>query len=311
MRTVFFGTPAFAAEILEFLVNKTQVLAVVSRPDQAVGRKRRLQPTAVKQAALQHKLPIYQPEKASSPDFIEEIKVFEPDLFIVVAYGEIMSTALLNVPKIASINIHASLLPKYRGAAPIQRCIMNGEATSGITIMHMAKALDAGDIVSQESIPLSLESSFEEVENNLKQLSKKLIWKAMQDFEKGTACRIPQNEALATYAKKILPEDQELTLSNEAINIHNQVRALSPKPGAWLPAHFKGEQIRLKILETYPIDKSDIPPRKHKIQEGEWIVGTANGALKLKKIQLPGKKPLHTADFLRGYPVSELIFTEN
>jgi methionyl-tRNA formyltransferase len=312
LRVVFFGTPSFAASVLETLVLKEsiEVVGVVSRPDKPHGRKKIIKNTSVKQKIIDlesenpHKTPLFQPIKASDPEFIEKLRELKPDLFVVVAYGEILSQTLLDLPQIAAINIHASLLPKYRGAAPIQRSLMNGDQKTGITIMHMVKELDAGDIILQEDVSMTQNMTFGELEELLKAASYKALSKSLLQFQMKTSSKTPQNAKESSYAQKITPQDQVINWDNLAEKIHNQIRALSPKPGAWTNALFKNEKIRLKILESELFLDHSIKLSKGELfltPNKEWIVGTGEGIISLKKIQLPGKKVTSTLDFLRGY----------
>ena len=237
LKVIFFGTSSFAARILSFLTeNQVNVVAVVTRPDKPSGRNLQLSPSPVKEIAektLKH-VPILQPLKASLPEFIEDLQRVKGDLYVVVAYGEILKQSILDLPKKGCVNIHASLLPKYRGAAPIQRCLMAGEEETGITIIEMVAAMDAGPILAQESIPIPLELTFGELEPQLCQLGAKLILDVIKKYSEGDVIKKEQDHGLATFAPKILPEDEKIHWERSAFAVNNQIRALSqnPAPGA-------------------------------------------------------------------------------
>ena len=204
MKIIFFGTPDFAAKTLEYLVEKqVQIAAVVTQPDRPKGRSLQMCPSPVKIFAEKKNIKIFQPEKASSPEFLDELMAIKADLFIVVAFGQILSQKLLNIPPLGCINVHASLLPKYRGAAPIQRAIMAGEKETGIAIQKMVKQLDAGDVIIEKRVQISEDMIFDELEHLLVETTKLLLFHVVKEFEKGVPPATPQNHDLATYASKI------------------------------------------------------------------------------------------------------------
>ena len=304
MRIVFFGTPPFSAHILEYLIEKGQhVVAVVTRPDRPQGRSKKLVPSAVK-ALVEEKyphMPLFQPEKASTDTFARTLRDFEPDVFVVVAYGEIIKTNLLEIPTKLPINIHASLLPKYRGAAPIQRAIMNGEKESGVTIMEMVLKMDAGDMLEVAKTPIDEDTTFGDLEERLCKLSGPALMKVLEKISLGTLEKTPQNHEEATLAPKISLEDRLIHWTQSAENIHNQVRGLSPFPGAFCFVEVHGETKRLGIKRTKKIlDRSGKPGGTLSFDKKEWIVACGQGALSLLEIQLEGKNLLSIEDFLRG-----------
>ncbi len=310
MKIVFFGTSSFAARILTRLLESNyQIVAIVTRPDRMKGRHLQALPPPVKEVASVQcpNIPVFQPEKASSPEFAEGLRQFEADLFVVVAYGEIIKKNLLEMPKLGCVNIHASLLPKFRGAAPIQRCLMEGEKETGITIIEMSPQMDAGDVLAIESLPISDEMTFGELEPKLCDLGVKLILKTIQDFELGKVTKTPQDHTLATLAPKINPEDEKIDWSRTASQIHNQIRALSPSPSAWCQVLIGKEQKRLKIKKAKVIEEMGGPFASILGfgKEG-WIVACGKGALRLLEVQLEGKKTMSAEDCIRGIhsPVS-------
>lgn len=277
-----------------------EVIAVVTRPDRSKGRN--LQPTAppVKEIALKHNLPVHQPEKASTPEFAEVLKTLQPDLFVVVAYGEIIKKNLLEMPKFGCINIHASLLPKYRGAAPMQRALMQGEKETGITIIEMSPQMDAGDILAIESIPVPEEMTFGELEKELCDLSVKLLFQVIAQIKNREEKKTSQDHSLATLAPKLTPEEEKIDWTKPAKTIHDQIRALSPFPGAWCTLQIGSEAKRLKIKRSKIIDQSGPPGAILSFGKEGWIVACGQGALRLIEVQLEGKKAMPAEECIRG-----------
>ncbi len=304
MKIVFFGTSSFSVTILQHLLaTPYQIVAVVTRPDKPQGRSLKLMPSPVKEwLQTQHPhIPLYQPPKASSSDFVAFMETLQPDLFVVASYGEIMKTPLLNVPKKGPINVHASLLPKWRGAAPIQRCIMAGDQETGVTIMKMVLELDAGDMLGTAKIPIPLDMNHEELQSALAIAAKEPLLTVLQQFEKGTVTGIPQDPSQVTFAPKITPADLVIDWSQPALTIHNQIRALAPHPGAWTQVQIGDEIKKLKIKRSSTRDHAPTTPKKtHLISQKEWIIECGKDLLILQDVQLEGKKTLSIGDFLRG-----------
>lgn len=314
MKIIFFGTPPFAAHVLEYLLkNGVDVVAVVSKPDRAKGRSATPVPTSVKVAAqtFNPALPVYQPEVVSDLAFAPTLQQYQADLFVVVAYGELIKQHLLDMPRLGCINLHASLLPKYRGAAPIQHCIIEGEPESGVTIMHMVRKMDAGDIIEMAKVPIGPEMTYGELEEALCQCGKVALLKVMHDIEKGSATRIPQDHAKATLAPKIELENCEIKWDQPANRIHDLVRGVNPHPGAWCWLKVRGEQKRFKLLKTRV---GELLPDG--ASSGQIIVYGKQGlavaaqdhALELLEVQLEGKKPMSGAEFVRGFAQADLSF---
>jgi methionyl-tRNA formyltransferase len=314
MRVVFFGTPLFAAHVLEYLLqHQVNIVAVISKPDRPKGRSGTPMPTPVKTVALAHNppLPVFQPEIVSAPEFADTLKPFEADLFVVVAYGEIIKQHLLDMPPKACINLHASLLPKYRGAAPIQRCIINGETETGVTIMHMVKKMDAGDMISKVTVPIGPEMSFGELEEALCEAGKKALLDVIHSFEKEEPPHTPQDHSQATLAPKIELEDCEIDWNRSAQDIHNLVRGVNPYPGTWCYVLVKGEKKRLKISRTriVPCDKIKSGTVLNVNQtKGNLLIATGDQALELLEVQLEGKKSMSSEELTRGIPRSQIHF---
>lgn len=317
MRIIFFGTPDFSARVLDYLVkNGIEVAAVVSKPDRPKGRSGSLIPTPVKEIAnsFNPPIPVHQPEKVSDPDFAPILATYQADLFVVVAYGEILRQHLLDMPKKGCINLHLSLLPYYRGAAPIQKCIIEGESETGVTIIHMDKKMDAGDIIYQEIIPIGTETTFGELDAILCEKGKKALLKAIHDFEKGDPPRIPQDHSLATLAPKIELEDCEIDWRRPAKELHNLIRGVNPYPGAWCTITVKGEKKRLKISRSKIIPSTPSDPgtllNPDQTKGNLWIA-TGDQALELLEVQLEGKKRMSSEELTRGVPRLLLSFLNN
>lgn len=310
MKIVFFGTSPFAAKALTRLIEQGyEIAAVVTRPDRSKGRNLQSSAPPVKEAVSKLNIPIFQPEKASAPEFAETLRQFDADLFIVIAYGEIIKKNLLEMPKLGCINVHASLLPKYRGAAPIHRCLMAGEKETGITIIAMSPEMDAGDILAIQGIPIPEEMTFAELEAALCDLSVKMLVDVISQFERDEVVRTPQNHSLATFAPKMTPEDEKIDWSKPAKAVHDQIRALSPFPGAWCTVKIGDESKRLKIKKSKIIPGNSAEPGTIlSFGKDGWVVACGKDALRLIEVQLEGKKAMTAEECMRGIhsPISFL-----
>lgn len=304
MKVIYFGTPPFAAEVLKFLIdNGVEVLAVVTKPDRPRGRSGKPAFSAVKElaATLYPEIPLYQPDKASTPAFEEELRRYGADLFVVVAYGEIMKQHLLDLPKEGSINLHASLLPKYRGAAPIQFALLDGAKESGVTIIEMVLKMDAGDVLAQEKIPIPQEMNCAELEEKLCTLGGETLLRVIRNYEDHYRQKKPQDSTQATYVQKIDPSMAEIHWNQPAVIIHHQIRAFSPRPGAWTELEVNGQTKRLKIFKSKVVEASGEVGSTLSFTKNEWIIGCQNGALSLLEVQLEGKKRLALSEFSRAF----------
>ena len=308
MKILFFGTSEFAADILRYLWEKgVQIVAVVTRPDRPFGRSLRVSPPPVKELAqqLSPATPLLQPEKASTPEFAEKLKSFAPDLFVVVAYGEILKKNILEIPRLGAINVHASLLPKYRGAAPIQRCLMDGCKETGVTIMEMVLEMDAGDILEVKRCNIPEEMTAGELSTALSALAAPALLDVVGRIGEGHARRTAQNPQQVTFAPKIRPEEEQIHWSDPAHKIHNQIRALAPKPGASCFVLLGGEKKRLKIRRSQMISSlSGMAGERLSSAKDDLIIACGEGALRLLELQLEGKKTLTAGEFLRGLHAS-------
>lgn len=306
MNIIFFGTSPFAVNILRCLLeNKINIVAVVTRTDKPKGRSLKVSPPPVKELILESHpdLPVLQPVKASTPEFAELLKKYQPDLFIVAAYGEILKSFILNIPTHSAINVHGSVLPQYRGAAPIQRALMNGDHETGITIIKMVLEMDAGDMLGTVKIPLSSDATFGELEEKLADIACPALIKVLHEIKKGTLHPTPQDPAQVTFASKINSHETEIKWNRSAIEIHNLIRGLSPQPGAWCWVQIGADKKRLKIKRSQVVtDHSGGYFGENLVfTDKEWIVACEKGALKLLEVQLEGKKSLPIQDFLRGF----------
>lgn len=305
MRVVFFGTPEFAATILEYLIKQPiEIVAVVTRPDKPKGRSLQAQPNAVKKVAKQFGYPLFQPPKASDPEFASYLESLDADFFIVAAYAEILRENILKIPKLACLNVHGSILPYYRGAAPVQRALMAGESETGVTIMKMALEMDAGDIYSIVKIPIPEEMNAGELFEAMAKVGAPALWDVMQKIEKKEIQPTPQDHALATYTKKVKPEDGEIVWTHPARHIHNQIRGLTPNPGAWVWASVKGEKRRLRVKRARVIKEDSLAKPGELIPlKSQLVIRCGSDALELLEVQLEGKKAMAADAFLRGVGV--------
>lgn len=297
LNIVFMGTPDFAVCILEALIQNYSVRAVVTQPDKYVGRNKILTSSAVKKRAEEHEILVLQPTKIKE-DY-QEILALEPDLIVTCAYGQIIPKVLLDYPKYGCINVHASLLPKYRGGAPIQRAIMNGEKETGITIMYMNEYMDQGNIISQEKIAIEDNDTAGTLYNKLKLLGAKLLIDTLPSILSGTNNSIIQDESLVTYAPIIKREDEKLNFSNNKYKLYNQIRGLSPYPGAY--CLYNGQI--LKVWDAYLTDNifnSKYDGEITNIYSDGFGVKVSNGELVLRLVQLEGKNKVEGHLFANG-----------
>lgn len=298
-RIIFMGTPDFSTKVLEMLIAKEDVIAVVTQPDRPVGRKRVMTPPPVKEVALQNGIEVYQPEKISQSEDLQTLIDLKPDLIVTAAFGQILPKALLDAPRLGAINVHASLLPKYRGGAPIHQAIIDGEKETGVTIMYMAPKLDAGDIISQQAIDIEANDDVGSMHDKLSFLGADLLAKTLPEIINGTNDRIEQNEDEATFASNISREDERIDWSESAQDIYNHIRGLSP----WPVAYTKLDDKNMKLYKAHIVEgKAGKPGEIIETTKKAIIVGTGSSdAIALTDIQLSGKKRMPTANFLSGY----------
>lgn len=294
------GTPEISAVCLrELIASENEIVAVVTGKDKPRGRGNVMTPTAVKALALEHSLPVYTPDSLKGEDFATLLNEINPDLIAVVAYGKILPKSVLDFPKHGCINVHVSLLPKYRGAAPMQRAIINGEKETGVTIMYMAEGVDTGDIIATEAFPIGSEDDFEAIHDRSAETGARLLVKTIQDIADGTATRTPQDDSLATHAAKIEKEDCKIDFSRSATVLDCAIRGVTPIPGAF--AYLKGKM--LKIYKATPIDAKGNPGEVIAVDPkgtGSFTVACGEGALLVKGVIPEGKGKMSAGDFVRG-----------
>ncbi len=304
-RLIFMGTPQFAVPTLEALIQEGhEILAVVTQPDRPKGRGRKRVPSPVKELAVMHRIEVLQPQKASDDYFCDQIRKMEPHLAIVVAFGQILKKNLLTIPDWGVINIHASLLPKYRGAAPIQWAILNSESKTGLTVMRMDEGLDTGPILLQKEVPILQDETAGQLHDRLSLLAGQVIIKTLTDMANNQVKEIPQDDSLASYASKIERRDCLLDWKQPATRISCLIRALDPRPGAY--TLLEGKQIKLfssTVVEKAGLD--GVPGRVVRHTKDAIHVDTGQGTVAVREIQYPGKKRLAIPDFLRGFPLPE------
>ena len=299
MKIVFMGTPDFAVPTLKALIENEEVVAVYSQPDKPVGRGLKMQASPVKSLALEHSIPVFTPDKISVPEEIERLKSFQPDFCVVVAYGQILKLAVIDVPKYGTINVHSSLLPRWRGAAPIQWSILGGDSETGVTTMMIAPKLDAGDMLIQEKIKISDEDTAETVHDRLSLLGAKLILPTLRGLKEGSLKRIVQDESQVTYAKKLTKEMENLDWAKSAKEVDLSVRALNPWPGTKIETE---NGFKIKIKKGRPFSNS---PGKYSAGEilgmgGELLMTCGEGLYQILELQEEGKKSVSGQDFLNG-----------
>ncbi len=299
MNIVFMGTPEFALPTLKALhSSKHFVQAVVTQPDRPKGRGRELQAPPIKQFALREGITVFQPEKASSKEFVEVLNQLKPDLIIVIAYGQILRENLLNVPKNFCMNIHASLLPKYRGAAPINWAIINGETETGVTTMRMDRGLDTGDMLLKKVVSINWNDTAKELHDTLAYEGGQLTLKTLDALENKSIEFIPQNDEDSSYAPKLSKDNGLVSWEKKSIEIYNLIRGVQPWPGAFTFLNNK----RLGLLRVEISDglSDDLPGAIARVSDFGIEVGTGDGRIIIKELRLEGKKPMSAKSFLQG-----------
>nr|WP_296156905.1 methionyl-tRNA formyltransferase [uncultured Blautia sp.] len=305
MKIVYMGTPDFAVPPLAALVeNGYEVTAVITQPDKPKGRGKTLMPTPVKEEALKHEIPVYQPAKVRDPEFLETLQKLEPDMIIVAAFGQIIPKVILDMPKYGCINIHASLLPKYRGAAPIQQAVIDGEKESGVTIMKMGTGLDTGDMISQAVVELREDETGGSLFDRLAETGAELLIRTIPSIENGTAVYTKQPEESPTpYAAMITKQMGLLDFSKSAVVLERLVRGMNPWPSAYTFLNNKTLKVWKCSVESGSCGK-DVPGTITDVDKKGIHVACGEGTLILEEVQLEGKKRMETDAFLRGYHVT-------
>lgn len=304
MRVIFMGTPDFAVGTLEEIIKAGhEVVLVVSQPDKAVGRSKALKYTPVKACAIAHGIEVYQPEKVRETECVEYLRKYQPDIMIVEAFGQIIPRVILDMPKYGCVNVHASLLPRYRGASPIQWAVINGEKVTGVTTMRMDEGLDTGDMIMKEEVVLREDETGGSLFDRLSEVGAKLCVKTMEAIENGTAVYTPQDNSKATHTAKIHKELGSIDWSRTAEEIECLIRGLDPWPSAYTRL---GDKI-LKIwkAKVLPEQGEAAPGCIVKVTKDTIWVQTGKGMLALSEVQLEGKKRMTVEAFLNGYTVEE------
>lgn len=305
MKIVFMGTPDFAVGALEALIKAGhEITAVVTQPDKAKGRSGRLQFSPVKECAIKYNLPVFQPKRIKLPEAVCELKRFPAEVFVVAAFGQILSQEILDMPRYGCLNIHASLLPKYRGASPIQHVILDGEEKTGITIQQMNAGIDTGDILYQTEVEIDRRDTFETLHDKLMDMGGQAIVETLSLLEKGALQPRPQQEALSSYAPLITKEMGRIDFTRPAMEIEQQVRGMNPWPSAF--TSWQGKQLKIWEAEAQESLPDQVPcgeascGRILKVCKDCVVIGTGKGILKVYSLQLEGKKRMSTHDFLLG-----------
>lgn len=298
MKIVFMGTPHPAAFCLQTLINAgEEIVCTVSQPDSKKGRGLKESSSPVKQLSKKYNIPVETPDNASDPDFIRKIESHSPDLIVVVAYGKILPKKLINTAKRGAINLHTSLLPKYRGAAPIQWAIINGEKTTGITIMAINEGLDTGDIILQKEVPIKDDDTSEILQEKLFDEGAPLLLESIKQIKEGREKRVKQEESKASYAPLIKKETGEIDWSKDSKSILNKIRGLLPWPKAYT-------FLDKKILKIWEAEESNLnfgkTPGTITVKEKKLFVSTGKGSIILKTVQLEGRNKMPASDFLLG-----------
>ena len=306
MKIVFMGTPDFAVPSLKKLIEEFDVTAVFTQPDRPSGRGKKLAMPAVKEEALKHNIPVYQPERIKNePETIEMLKAMEPDFIIVVAFGQILPKSVLDIPKYGCINLHGSLLPKYRGAAPINWCIVKGEKKSGNTTMLMDVGLDTGDMLLTDEVEIGNSMTAGELHDILMERGANLLVTTIKEMAEGNITPAKQNDSESCYASLLNKEIAKIDWKNSAIDIHNLIRGLNP----WPIAHCKYKDAVMKIYESEVLteDSKNEPGFIVEVSKEGIVVATGDKNLLIKKVQFPGGKPLRVEEYIRGNTIEKSI----
>lgn len=302
LKTIFMGTPDFAVPCLEVLQAKTDVLAVITQPDRPKGRGHNLQSSPVKQKALEYNLPVLQPEKIKTEEFTAKLEKLQPDLIVVVAFGQILSQRILDIPPLGCVNVHASLLPRYRGAAPIHWSIINGEKETGVTTMLMDAGLDTGDMLLKDKVAITEEMTTEELHDKLMAMGGKLLAETVDGLANGTITPEKQDDTISNYAGMLNKETGHIDWSKSAVEIHNLIRGLNSWPVAWSMKDGKNYKFWRTKVENSNSDKT--PGTVVELRKNSFCIATGEGMLEVLEIQPPSKKRMSAGDLLRGHGVA-------
>lgn len=309
LKIIFIGTADFGGSVLEKLIDsKENIVRVITQPDRPQGRGKKILPTPIEKIALNKGIEVFQPENINDEEAIKKIKEFNPDIILVVAYGQILSQDVLNIPRMGCINIHASLLPRYRGASPINWAIINGEKETGITFMFMSEKIDAGEIIYQQKIIILPDETYGELYYRLSNLSVDIINTVLEKIKEGKIKRIPQDYKLVSYARKMTKQDGEITWSDKGEKIYNLIRGTTPYPGAF--TYYKGRKLKItqaRFLSSYQNKgkvSTSIPGCVVEIEKDSLLISTGDrGIIKILRLIPAGSKELTAAQFVNGYKI--------
>jgi methionyl-tRNA formyltransferase len=303
MKIVFMGTPEFAVPCLDVLIEHYDVQAVFTQPDRPKGRGKKMAMSAVKERALEDGIPVYQPEKIRKSEELQVLRDLNPDVIVVVAYGQILSQEILDLPKYGCVNVHASLLPKYRGAAPINFAIVEGEKESGVTTMFMAKGVDTGDMIQKSVVEITENMTAGELHDQLSAQGRNIILSTMQAFEAGDFSRTPQDDALSTHAPQMDKEMAIVDWSKTCQEVHNLIRGFNPWPIA--TTLFEGKKMKLFVSEKTSIPSNGKPGAVVSVSKDGMLVNCMDYQLRLREIQMPNKKRMTVEAFILGNEISK------
>ena len=304
MRIVFIGTGEIGLPVLGWLLQseKHKLAGVVTQPDKPAGRAQLLQAPPIKAALAGNAVPILQPGRIKREEAVAEIRALAPDVIVVMAYGQLLPRALLEIPRVACLNLHASLLPRHRGAAPIQAAIVAGDRQSGITVIYVDEGLDTGDILLQSSLEIATDETGGSLHDRLATIAPMALDKALTHLENGDAPRIPQDSSAATYANKLERENGRIDWTESAALIERKIRAFNPWPGAFAIVRDQaGRDRKLKIFSAKVVAAQKVTPGEIVPSDGSITIAARDGALLLGEVQLEGKRRMSAADFLRGH----------
>ena len=304
MRVAFIGTGGIGVPALQALLQsgEHQLIGVVTQPDKPIGREQRIEPSPIKKALIGTKMPILQPARIKDRQSIEQIRALLPDIIVVMAYGQILPRTILEIPSLACLNLHASLLPRHRGAAPIQASIASGDSETGITVMYMDEGLDTGDILLQHKIDILPTDTGGSLHDRLAQIAPEVLLETLKLLTQGNAPRVPQDNALATYAPKLSRENGRIDWMEPAKVVERKIRAYNPWPEAFaILTDRPGHELKLKVLSAQIVDGKGRPGEALCADNRGLIVATGEKALSLQKVQLEGKSRMGAHDFVRGH----------
>ncbi len=299
MKIVFMGTPDFSVGALDALVEAGhEIIAVVTQPDKPKGRSGQMQFPPVKECALRHGLTVLQPVKIKTPEWVDKLRELKADVFVVAAFGQILSKEILDMPKYGCVNIHASLLPKYRGAAPINWAIINGEKETGVTIMQMNEGVDTGDMLSHVVVPIAPKETAESLFDKLAKAGAKLIVETLPKLEAGEIIPVPQDESQSSHVKMMNKSLGKIDWNQDAVVIERLVRGLNSWPSAY--TYYQGKSVKLWDCDVVEAAAKAVPGTIIAVAKDSFDVATGNGALRVLELQLEGKKRMDTKSFLLG-----------